>query len=725
MDEMSSESLNDESQASRFLRSQSFFDKSFTIRVLICLCFAFLLFMFIHFRETYVEKLELGTDANRYIVAQVDFSFPDDEATIILRQEAAHSIGDIYRIKEEQIHEKINSFQKYITKDEQGSSEWNSISGGGGFEDVALVLNRLDEGLKSSRFTNGKTIQRIDTLSKEELPTERQNFYFYVPAGDSGPLPIAFWMHLIRSSFKNVTISPALTLFIVRYFENINWDFESDQGTEYTLRKLMQSRIPEKYTSVRSGDRLIDKGEKVSARHISMLQALKESVRKKHNFLDPLMILGSLFMTIIIMTISAFYLRENHNNIVRSNRKLSLFVTIISLSLLFAKCSEHLLIQTSTNLIDLVRFPIFVPFAVLLVTSLINARLGAFVAIFLSIIFAMSLAVESMPFIIVNIATSLIILFTTRVLKRRKDVFIICAKAWFASVIVVISFNLYSDSISFLNFVGDLVSTLFFMGITAILVVGLLPVFESVFQIMTDITLMEFMDPTNELLRRLTIEAPGTYQHSIIVGHLAEAAASAIGANGLFCRVATQYHDVGKLSNPQYFTENQLGGIDMHQLLTPMESTHVILSHVSEGVALARKVGLPEKFIDIIKEHHGNSLVCYFFYKQLELCGGDKSKVNENDFRYSGPKPHSKESTIIMIADAMEAASRSLDLFNEETLTDLMDSIISQKMEDGQLEDSLLTFEELNIIKKTLIKTLLAASHPRVKYPVHNPGEEG
>ena len=132
------------------------------------------------------------------------------------------------------------------------------------------------------------------------------------------------------------------------------------------------------------------------------------------------------------------------------------------------------------------------------------------------------------------------------------------------------------------------------------------------------------MDPSNELLQRLAIEAPGTYQHSIIVGHLAESAAREIGANSLFCRVSTLYHDIGKLTHPQYFTENQQRGVDMHQLLTPLESAQVIISHVSDGVNMARKANLPEPFIDVIKEHHGTTMVYFFYHKQLELMKGDK-----------------------------------------------------------------------------------------------------
>lgn len=247
--------------------------------------------------------------------------------------------------------------------------------------------------------------------------------------------------------------------------------------------------------------------------------------------------------------------------------------------------------------------------------------------------------------------------------------------------------------------------------------IGLLPLLESLFFVMTDMTLMEYMDPNNELLRRLSVEAPGTYQHCLVVGNLAENAARAIGANGLFCRVATLYHDIGKLFNPHYFTENQLGGFNIHQLLTPLESTQVIIAHVTEGEALARKYHLPQSFIDIIREHHGTTLVYFFYHKQLEMMEGDKSKVEERFFRYPGPKPHSKESAIIMLADTIEAASRSLAEISEESLSHMVDKLVNEKAEDNQLDQCQLTFEELGIVKKSLVKTLVITGHLRVKYP--------
>lgn len=708
----------------RFSRAQSYFDKSIIVRLLIGICFAFFLFLFLHFRATYVENLELGTAAKRYVVAQVDFAFPDEEATIILKQEAAHEIGTIWRLKEEQVNQRAHEFQKYITQNGEGYQEWERLSRNHQFHDISLVINLVSDKLALSRFTDIKTIHRIESFDSIDLPIPEDNFYPFFPSHGVS-LPLQFWSHFGKKVFKNFKIPQSVAIFILNYFEKTEWDFEIDQGMEYTIRKLAQNKVAEKFTRVRAGERLIDRGEKVTTRHIAMLQAMKEKLSQKRDLFDPVTVLGTLMMTLLFLGVGAFFIRENHRDIFYSNRKLALLTTILTLALLLAKAVELFLLKNTTNFIDSVRFPLFVPFAAILIASLMNLRIAAFAVIFLSIIYAIILAVETIPFLIVNILTAMVAVMSVKTIRRRKEVFVVCAKAWLASLLIIIAFNLYENNNQTFSFLSDFISTFLFMALTAVLVVGLLPILESTFQMMTDITLMEFMDPSNELLKRLTIEAPGTYQHSMVVGHLAEAAASAIGANGLFCRVATHYHDIGKLINPQYFTENQLGGFDMHQLLTPIESTQVIIAHVSEGVAMARKAGLPEQFIDIIKEHHGTTLVYYFYHKQLELMGGDKNRVDKNDFRYSGPKPRTKESSIILISDSLEAASRCLDQFNEHTISNLVDELIAQKMEDGQFDESLLSLEELGIVKETLIKTLLAASHPRIKYPPHHPGEEG
>lgn len=407
-----------------------------------------------------------------------------------------------------------------------------------------------------------------------------------------------------------------------------------------------------------------------------------------------------------------------------SNRKLLLLLTIMILTMSLFKLTELFLLSSKNNLIDFVRYPVFAPFAAILMCSLMTSSIATFASTYLIVILTMTLSFDRMGFMILNLIGALVAILSTRSLRRRKEIFVVCAKAWLCCALAIFAMHFYQNTFWNGMVLSDLFSTALCLLLTAVLVVGLLPLLESGFRIMTDVTLMEYMDPNNDLLRRLSIEAPGTYQHSVVVGNLTEAAAAAIGANALFCRVSTMYHDIGKMITPQYFTENQQGGVDIHQLLTPQESAQVIIAHVSEGVTLARKAGLPEQFIDIIKEHHGTTLAYYFYRKQLELVGGDKSLVDEKDFRYAGPVPRSKESAIIMIADSVEAASRSLDKINEENLNELATRLIKEKADDGQFDNCLLTFEELAIVKKMLVKTLVAYGHSRIKYPTRDPKKE-
>jgi putative nucleotidyltransferase with HDIG domain len=711
----------------RFARTQSYFDRSVLIRTLIALVFALSLFFVLHFQQIKVEPLELGTFAKKYVISQIDFTFPDDEATIILRQEVMRSVGPVYKVRDEEVSHSLSEFQKYITEEGEGKKKFAKIRERGDAEAFSFALNTITDALYESRFVDGATLKFIEQLPYGKLPIDREYFFaFFTPSeGEASHLPKHFWLELEKRLNQNGNSRNELAVFVESFFQPLKWHFLQDEGMEYSLRRAIIEQIPETYTPIHSSERIIDKGEKVTTRHLVIMQAMKEALNKKRTLLHPITIVGSLLLTLVFMLVASIYIYDNHKEIFLSNRKLALLVTIILLSLFLAKVTELFLLYHQAGLIDLVRFPLFVPFAAILISSLMNVRIASFAAIFITIIMACALAVETIPFLVINIITALVALLSARAIVRRQEMITISAKAWLASILVVLAFDLYDSTVFYSSFFTDVISTFIFMALTAILVVGLLPILESIFKILTNITLMEFMDPSNLLLRRLIVEAPGTYQHSILVGNLAEAAASAIGANGLFCRVSTQYHDIGKLVNPQYFSENQLGGVDMHQLLTPSESAQVIIAHVSEGVLLARKNGLPEQFIDIIKEHHGTTLVYYFYHKQKELMSGGKGVVDSADFRYSGPKPRSKESTIIMIADTLEAAARSLDLYNETTIMELVESLISQKMEAKQFEDSLLTLEELSVVKAVLIKTLLAASHPRIKYPPHAPGEEG
>lgn len=698
----------------KFSREQGFFDKSQGVKYLIGFIFALALFMLLHFREVRVEVLELNSVAPGYVVAQIDFDFLDEEATIILKQEAIRDIGKIYQISEKDIRQRRIEFENFLIYNQ----DWRKYATDSTFEEMYRGIDELEKVLTQLRLTDPRTLQKMD-----ELKLPHTHYLVYTPADVDVPviLPPQVWYSIDHLAFPKESFHGGTAAAIVGYFQSKPWFIEEDFNSERLLREKIKSKVIDKYTHVSAGSRIIDQGERVTARHIAMLQAMKKALSEERNLLHPLTLLGSLALTLIFWGITLTYFKINHPQILHSNRKMFLLVTVIVLTIIFAKSIEFFLLTSKSNLIEVIRYPLIVPFAAILLCSLLNPNIATFAAGFLTILFTFTLAFERQGFMIINLVAASVAILSTRSLRRRKEVFVVCAKAWLCCIIVIFALHFYQNVLWNVAVFTDIVSSAIFMLLTAILVVGLLPLLESTFRIMTDVTLMEYMDPNNDILRRLTIEAAGTYQHSVVVGNLAEAAAIAIGANGLFCRVATLYHDIGKMVTPQYFTENQQGGMNIHQLLTPQESAQVIIAHVSEGVALARKAGLPEQFIDIIKEHHGTTLTYYFYRKQLEKVGGDKSLVNEHEFRYAGPKPRSKESVIIMIADTVEAASRSLDKITEESLMELASRLIKEKADDGQFDDSLLTFEELAIVKSTLVKTLVAYGHARVKYPVQDP----
>lgn len=698
-------------QELKFSGEQGFFDKSLTIRYIIIGFFAFTLFAFLHFREVQVETPDLSSIASGYIVSQVDFSFPDEEATIILKQDALRDIGKIYQLSQKDIRQKRIEFENFLLYNQA----WHKQNESGTFHELYQGIDLMEKALLQLRFTDARTLDKM-----KELGFHTQGYQIYTPNTlfDEVLLPSFIWEEIQKTIFSPKKYSPLEIALIVEFFKNSHWHIEEDIRNQQLLRKRIQDEVPEKITHVSAGNRIVDQGEKVTARHVAMLQSMKHALGESRNLSHPLTFLGTLIFTLLFVGIFITYIKINYLQLLLSNRKLFLLITILILTMGLSKLTEFFLLNAKSNMIDFFRYPLLIPLAAILICSLIGVTVATFATGFLSIVATLALAFEWEGFLLLNVVGSLVAILSIHTLRRRKEIFVVCLKAWLCASAAVLALHLYMNHGDYWPIFADMLSAGFFMLLTAVLVVGCLPLLETAFRIMTDVTLMEYMDPNNDLLRRLTLEAPGTYQHSVVVGNLAEAAALAIGANGLFCRVSTLYHDVGKMATSQYFTENQLGEVNIHQLLTPQESAQVIMAHVAEGVALAREAGLPEPIIDIIKEHHGTTLVYYFYRKQIEKMGTDKSKVDEREFRYSGPKPRSKESGIIMIADSFEAASRSLEKVTEDTLVELIDRIVSEKVDDGQFDQCLLTFEELSIVKRNLVKTLLAAGHSRVKYPL-------
>lgn len=678
--------------------------KRLFIAFIMMLCLA----IFLHFREIRIEMLEPGKVAKNYVVAQVDFEFLDEDSTLVLRQEALKDIGPIYQVEEKEIKERRSQFDQFLIH----HTAWREQAEDSTFDEMGVIADSLEDIVYAARFTDLRTFKKM-----KELNVAVEDFYPLLSTKVSSTiLPEDFWTsataQLEEKDFPKKSVS-----FAIHFFQKFQWSLDNDLNFQKKLKEVVEQSVPEKIKKVRSGSRIIDQGEKVSAKQIAMMQAMKEAMAENRKLLQPLTILGSLLFSFFVVALGAYYFKFNHKDILKSVNKLSLYVFIVVVTLVFAKLGEFILLKNNSLILELVRYPLYVPLASILVTVLLGSDIALFTSCFLSVLLGISLAVDTNRFLIINLILGVVAILFTRGLRKRKEVFTVCMKVWLCGIPVIFSYNFIKNNFWNVALVGDFLSTLSFMIIISILVIGLLPILESLFHVMTDITLMEFMDPNNELLRRLSVEAPGTYQHSLVVGTISEAAAQAIGANGLFCRVSTQYHDIGKLFNPHYFTENQMGGFNIHQLLTPVESSQVIIAHVVEGETLAKKHKLPQSFIDVIREHHGTTLVYYFYCKQVEQAGGDVNAVDEKLFRYPGPKPRSKESAIIMIADSIEAASRSLEEVNEETLAQMVDRIVADKNEEGQFDDCQLTFEELGLVKKAIVRTLSVTRHLRVKYP--------
>lgn len=480
-------------------------------------------------------------------------------------------------------------------------------------------------------------------------------------------------------------------------------------------QKEMENRKQEVLSSITNqkglilrGEIIVEKGQRVTKTDWEKLSSLEkaraESGLKSNprHFLLPLF--GRIFFVGAILLGLALFLYFIKKEIFYDNAKLLMISSIIILEMVIAylilfkwHLSEYLIPITIASMLLTVLLDLEVglisTFALSLLLGIVN--LFDFKLAFISIV-AGTLACYSIkevthryrfyrPMLFISFAYVVFIYFTES-LKLSSP----------GAVLTLSGYGLFNGIIS------------------PILTIGLLPIFESIFDVTTDITLLELSDLNRPLLKRLALEAPGTYHHSIIVANLAEAAAKAIGANVLLARVGAYYHDIGKIEKPEYFVENQTGTKNKHEKLVPSMSALILESHVKEGAEMAQEANLPKSVVDFIQEHHGTTLMSYFYNKALEQ-GATQELMDE--YRYPGPKPRSKETAIVMLADAVEAASRTLDDPKPSRIKSLIKKIIDSKLQAGELADSNLTFRELSAIQQSFLPVLISVFHPRIEYP--------
>src|SRR5205085_5511312 len=391
----------------------------------------------------------------------------------------------------------------------------------------------------------------------------------------------------------------------------------------------------------------------------------------------------------------------------------TIFLQLVAIKLVLALCSEHTFKFLTPEMGWLLAPYAFAP---LVLSVLLGRNHGLYAAFFVSFWSSVLFVKIDAPLLVISLISGFTAVYLTLQVRRRSKLIRaglgVGVAIWLASLSfgMIGPINLFPPMDSDWGMIGIQSALAFGNGIvTAMIVGGALPLLEHVFQITTDVSWLELSDLNHPLLRRMTIEAPGTYHHSLVVANLAEAAAEKIGANATMCRVCAYFHDVGKLVKPDYFTENMNFERNPHDDLAPTMSALIIIAHVKEGVDLALKHGLNQHIIDIIQEHHGTSLVFYFYQRALQQqedarAGGkimnmraeDIPEVREESFRYSGPKPQTKESAIVSLADIVESASRSLEKPTPQKIEQLVNELIEERIADGQLDECDLTLGDLD-----------------------------
>lgn len=384
--------------------------------------------------------------------------------------------------------------------------------------------------------------------------------------------------------------------------------------------------------------------------------------------------------------------------------------TMILMMMLLIIIPSFMVIKHYPNMIYIMPIPIL---AMLLVTFF-DARIAIFVQTLTLIIISLA-APNSFQFFVVQFFVSLVAIFVLAKNTSRPRYFITYAAVFVSYIIMKITLSLIFDggldNISW-NDIGIIAMNALFMMLT----LPLSFLFERVFGFVTDMSLLELSNTNTPLLRKLASEAPGTFQHVMQVADLCEEALFAIGGNMLLARTGAMYHDVGKIKNPLYFTENQTGKYNPHDEMSYYESAQVIINHVIDGIEICRKYHVPEQIIDFVRTHHGTRRTEYFY--QMEMKENPDEEINENDFRYHGPIPFTKETAVLMMADSVEAASRSLKEKTEESISKLVDGIIDTQVKDNQFINTDITFRDITTIKKVFKKKLMNIYHVRIAYPV-------
>jgi putative nucleotidyltransferase with HDIG domain len=552
------------------------------------------------------------------------------------------------------------------------------------------------KGIRSIEFTKQSPDGQINLLKGNQATRVPLSSIYTIHTADDFILESIKGKMLVDKKFIH-------DFLVSHLFRNVFYD----ESTTKKEEDLVLSNLSTTYGMVQKGELIISEGELVTSEKFQILKSLQLEFEKQlggNNEFYAILIGQGILMLFVFLSL-IMYLNIFRPAILKDTHQ----ITIILVAILMMVIPESIFIQYYPDYVLI--FPL--PLLAIIIRSFFDERTAMFVYLLTTLIIA-SFIPQGYNFIFLQLITGIITIVSIYKLQKRSQFYITSFYIFLSYSLIYIALILVQDG-SLNNIEIDV---FYFFAINAALTLFSYPIvyiFEKAFSQVTLLSLLELSDTNNKLLRELARIAPGTFQHSLQVGNLSEAALQEIGGNTLLIRAGALYHDIGKMYNPLYFIENQTTHVNPHDELSYEESAEIIIDHIREGIALAKKHNLPDIIIDFIRTHHGNRKAEYFYRMAVNEEGEDQ--VDASIYTYPGPIPFSKETAVLMMADSIEAAARSIPKPDENKLSDLVDKIISSQMEAGQFDNADITLKEINKIKKMFKKMLLTIYHIRIEYP--------
>ena len=686
--------------------------------------------------------LRAGQVSQNDITAPRTITFIDESRTSELRQRAADTAPRVYEedsTVEEEVLNKVNVLFDtiksereffYFNKinlsesetDEQNDSRVEPDQKQGNTEKNVFGQNEIDN-------LNEDEINEIINLINSEIDLEisDQNLANLIKLTDSElselreratnliqsklqsrilPSDLTSAREDLRQSAMELDISREKRLILADLTESViaaNMFLNQEATANRREEAIAEVEAVEK--TVRQGEMIVRKGDVVTEADIEILErlGLQKSGINYYN------ISGRILISLILVLLLGFYFYKYQPDIWDDNSKLLLIELLIFIVVVLAK----ILTLFHNPFVD---YMVPTAMASILLTILIGSDTALITTLFISLLIA---PIYDMNFNIVltSFLAGLIGIFSVSKVKARGDIIRAGLNVSFILVFLIGGLSLLQQNQDWRILIWSVGGGIINGLLVGVLANGLLPYLEDLFNMTSSVKLLELSNPSQPILKRMLVEAPGTYHHSIIVGNLAETAAEDVGADSLLARAAAYYHDIGKLKRPYFFSDNQFGGENPHDKTSPNLSALIIKSHVKDGVELAGENGLPSKITDIIKQHHGTNLISYFYQQALQ--DNKHDDIEKKDFRYDGPKPQSREAAIIMLADITEAAIRSKNFNknNHDRIEGFVRGLVKDKLIENQLDQSNLTLTDLDTIVKSFVKVLTGIYHQRVEYP--------